>query len=118
MQKKLQLDIDKDTDEPGVCLPFISATVVVSKPINVSGSMVWSLFCITVEELSVCEPLRKKPRLDIDSDSAIGVSLFTDGKSTTMSISEVSRSQSCLQVVNFFPSCVIGPSGQRDRRPG
>ena len=30
MQKKLQLDVDKDSDEPGVCLPFIFATIDLS----------------------------------------------------------------------------------------
>ena len=34
--------------------------------------------------------MRKKPRLDIDSDSAMGFSILTDGKSTTLSLSEVS----------------------------
>ena len=86
----MQLDIDRDSDEPGVCLPFIVATIDLSMVV-----VQWCGHCFVshaVEELSVCEPIRKKPRLDIDSDSAIGVSVFTDGKSTTMSLSEVSHS--------------------------
>ena len=42
-------------------------------------------FCITVEDVDFCEPVRKKPRLDIDRDSAIGLSVFTGGTSTTLS---------------------------------
>jgi len=45
--------------------------------------MVYSYF--TAEEVDDCEPVRKKPRLDIDRDSAMGLSIFTGGKSTTLS---------------------------------
>ena len=38
-------------------------------------------FCIAV----VSEPVRKEPQLDTDRDSAMGVSVFTGGKSTTLS---------------------------------
>ena len=39
----------------------------------------------TVEELEVCAPVRKKPRFDIDRDSAITLSVITDEKSTVSS---------------------------------
>ena len=39
------------------------------------------MFCIAV----VSEPVRKEPQLDTDRDSAMGVSVFTGGKSTTLS---------------------------------
>ena len=42
-------------------------------------------FYITVEDVDLYEPVRKKPRLDIDRDSAMGLSVFTGGKSTTLS---------------------------------
>ena len=42
-------------------------------------------FYITVEKCDVGEPVRKKLRLDIDRDSAMGVSVFTGGTSTTLS---------------------------------
>ena len=45
--------------------------------------MVYSYF--TAEKVDDCEPVRKKPRLDIDRDSAMGLSIFTGGKSTTLS---------------------------------
>ena len=42
-------------------------------------------FYITVEDVDLYEPVRKKPRLDIDRDSAMGRSVFTGEKSTTLS---------------------------------
>ena len=48
-------------------------------------SMLHYIFYITVEDVEVYEPERKKPRLDIDRDSAMGLSVFTSGKSTTLS---------------------------------
>ena len=39
---------------------------------------------ITVGELGACEPVKKKPRLDIDRDAAMELSVFTSGKSTTL----------------------------------
>ena len=45
-----------------------------------SGLYFLLLFCIAV----VSEPVRKEPQLDTDRDSAMGVSVFTGGKSTTL----------------------------------
>ena len=42
-------------------------------------------FYIPVEDVGMCEPVKKKPRLDIDRDSAMGLSVFTSGKSTISS---------------------------------
>ena len=65
--------------------------------------------------------MRKEPQLDTDRDSAMGVSVFTGGKSTTLS--EASFLGSLLTyivkaggTVAFF--CLIGFSGQRTRRTG
>ena len=41
-------------------------------------------FYIPVEDVDVCDPVKKKPRLDNDRDSAMGLSEFTSGKSTTL----------------------------------
>ena len=60
--------------------------------------MVYSYF--TAEEVDDCEPVRKKPRLDIDRDSAMGLSIFTGGKSTTLS--EVSLFQPLLQMHSYI----------------
>ena len=46
-----------------------------------SGLYFLLFFCIAV----VSEPVRKEPQLDTDRDSAMGVSVFTGGKSTTLS---------------------------------
>ena len=45
------------------------------------------LFYITVEQVDVVElePSRKKPQVDIERDSAMGLSVFTGGNSTTLS---------------------------------
>ena len=57
-----------------------------------SVRVVWDLkhYCVNatyipVEDVDVCDPVKKKPRLDIDRDSAMGLSEFTSGKSTTLS---------------------------------
>jgi len=59
------------------------------------------------------------PQLDIDQDSAMGISIFTAGKSTTLS--EVSYPMHVLHVVlllRLCSSCTIGSFGQGDRRVG
>jgi len=62
---------------------------------------------------------RKIPQLDIDQDSAMGISVFTGGKSTTLS--EVSYPMHLLHVallLRLCSSCTLGSFGQRDRRVG
>ena len=53
---------------------------------------------ITVEDVDVCEPVRKKPRLDMDRDSAMGLS--ASGKSTTLS--EASLLSFQLQITHLL----------------
>ena len=67
-------------------------------------------FYITVEDVDVCEPVRKKPRLDTDRDSAMGFSVFTGGKSTTLS--EVSFLNDQLHITHLLELLLIGSSGQ------
>ena len=71
------------------------------------------------EEIKAYELERKIPQLDIDQDSAMGISIFTGGKSTTLS--EVSYPMHLLHVVlllRLCSSCTLGSFGQRDRRVG
>ena len=73
-------------------------------------------FCITVEGVDVYEPLRKKPRLDIDRDSAMGFSVFTGGKSTTLSEASLLNFNYALHIylhcVDVPTHFLIGSSGQ------
>ena len=85
VQKKPQLDSDAEPD--GMCL---TSNLHASWLLLCGNALqcIHSLFYITVEEVDVIdlEPARKeKPRLDIDRDSAMGLSLFTGVKSTTLS---------------------------------
>ena len=85
VQNKPQLDSDREAD--GMCLisnlrmSWLIATLWQCSP-------VYLLLYITVEEVDVTElePAREeKPQHDIDRDSAMGLSVFTSGKSTTLS---------------------------------
>ena len=84
-QNKPQLECDTEAD--GTCLisklhvSWLIATLW-------QCSLVYLLLYITVEEVDVTElePAREeKPQHDIDRDSAMGLSVFTSGKSTTLS---------------------------------
>ena len=73
------------------------------------------------EEIKAYELERKIPQLDIDQDSAMGISIFTGGKSTTLS--EVSYTQCTyfihvVLLLRLCSSCTLGSFGQRDRRVG
>ena len=50
-----------------------------------TSSLVYYAIIIKGEEIKAYELERKIPQLDIDQDSAMGISIFTGGKSTTLS---------------------------------
>ena len=52
---------------------------------SVLDSMVFFIYYFTFCIAVVSELVRKEPQLDTDRDSAMGVSVFTGGKSTTLS---------------------------------
>ena len=67
---------------------------------------------ITVEEVD--EPARKTPQFDIDRDSAMGLSVFTGGKSTTLSeVSLLNYSHVPTFYCSYYVvySCTSGSSG-------
>ena len=85
VQKKLLLVTD--TESNGACPSFPETTIV---GLCIHPQLYCFIISNTVED---GEPIMMKPH-DIDKDSAIGVSLFTGGKSTTSS--EVSCFQTPL----------------------
>ena len=78
------------------------------------------MFIIKGEEIKAYELERKIPQLDIDQDSAMGISIFTGGKSTTLS--EVGYPRHLFHIVvlllRLCSSCTLGSFGQRDGRVG
>ena len=52
---------------------------------SVLESMVFFIYYFTFCIAVVSELVRKEPHFDTDRDSAMGVSVFTGGKSTTLS---------------------------------
>ena len=50
-----------------------------------TSSLVYYAIIIKGEEIKAYELEIKIPQLDIDQDSAMGISIFTGGKSTTLS---------------------------------
>ena len=83
--------------------------------------MMWSAFtCLsTIFTDEQFEPVRKKPRLDIDKDSVMGLGIFTSERSTALS--EVTC-LTCLFYITVYicklSLYTLGPSGQGDRGIG
>ena len=63
---------------------------------NSTVSLYSHSFYITVEKCDVGEPVRKKPRLDTDRDSAMGLSVFTGGTSNTFSEASLLNFKLCI----------------------
>ena len=65
------------------------------------------------------EPVRKKPRLDIDKDSVMGLDIFTSERSTALF--EVTCLKCLLYITVYICKLslyTLGPSGQGDRGIG
>ena len=62
------------------------------------------------------ESVRKRPRLDIDRDSAMGLSVFTGGTNTTYSEASLLDLnyvfQICIDVATLFFLVHVGSTGQ------
>ena len=83
VQKKPQLESDTEAD--GMCLisNLYASWLLACSPVQ----CIHSSFYIAVEEVDgiELEPAPKKMQLDFDRDSAMGLSVFTSGNSTTLS---------------------------------